>query len=70
MNIDLREDYKTVAEHLAARVRDYSGPANKGPGKAEDPIALMTLGYQFAQAAWVALGFDPRPDAKSYGHWQ
>lgn len=70
MNIDLREDYKTVAEHLATRVREYSGSANKGPGRGEDPIALITLGYQFDQAGWVALVFDTRPDAKSDGHWQ
>jgi hypothetical protein len=70
VSIDLQTDYKAVAEHLAARVREYANGVNKGPGNAGEPVALITLGFQFDQAGWVALVFDTRPDAKSDGHWQ
>ncbi len=70
MRIDLRKDSIVLAKAIADRVKDYPVYINKGPGDDEDPITLITLGYQFDQAGWVALVFDTRPNAGCDGEWQ
>jgi hypothetical protein len=70
MKIDLQKDAVVLAKSIADRVTDYPVYVNAGPGKDEDQITLITLGYQFDQAGWVALVFDTRPDAQVDGEWQ
>ena len=50
MELDLRKDYQTLKNHLLQRIRDYSGNTNEGPGEEDDPIGLITFGYQCDQA--------------------
>lgn len=50
MELDLRKDYQTLKEHLLQRIRDYFKSPNEGPGEENDPIGLITFGYQFDQA--------------------
>ena len=54
MKLDLRKDQKTIAKHIAERVRDYPMYVNNGPGEDEDPISLITLGFAFDQSGWIA----------------
>ena len=70
MELDLRKDYQALKEHLLQRIRDYSKSPNEGPDEEDDPIGLITFGYQFDQAGWAALVFDTRPGAASDGYWQ
>ena len=67
--VDLRADQKLVRKHILERVKEYPIYVNLGPGEDEDPISLITLGFDFDQTAWVALVFDTRPDAEPDGEW-
>jgi hypothetical protein len=69
MQIDLRDDLKAISKYVKQRVRDYPVYENLGPGRDEDPISLITLGFEFDQAGWIALVFDTRPNAQSDGQW-
>ena len=69
MNISLDKDLKKIQKHIRQRVRDYPNAVNAGPGEDSDPISLITLGYQFDQAGWIALVFDTRPGAEPDGEW-
>lgn len=70
MQIDLKKDLERVTKYIAKRCDDYSVYINAGPGKGEDAIRLITLGFEFEQAGWISLVFDTRPDAKFDGEWQ
>ena len=72
MDLDLRKFVAPVAAQIAQRVSEFDASNNDGPGESGEPIQQITLGFQFDQAAWVALVFDTRPDADpSYdGQWQ
>ena len=70
MKLDLRKDRKSLLKYIKDRIRDYPVYENLGPGEDEDPIAQITLGYQFDQAGWAALVFDTRADAAVDGVWQ
>ena len=67
MRIDLKKDFERVVEHIAKRCKDYPVYVNAGPGEDEDAIRLITLGFQFDQAGWIALIFDTRPTAEFDG---
>jgi hypothetical protein len=67
--LDLRRSAKRIEQYLAERVRDYPEYVNEGPGRDEDPITQITLGYQFDQAGWIVLVFDTRPGAEIDGEW-
>jgi len=69
MQLDLRRYSTKTGKHIAQRVRDYPTYFNEGPGKDEDPITQITIGYQFDQAGWLALVFDTRPGASPDGEW-
>ena len=69
MILNLKKDYKTIYHYIKQRVSDYPKYINHGPGHDEDPIKMMSLGYQYDQAGWVALVFDTRSDAKVDGEW-
>lgn len=67
--IDLRKDCKTICKHVAERVKEYPLYENWGPGDDDDPISMITLGFDFDQSCWVSLVFDTRPDAAPDGEW-
>lgn len=69
MIIDLQADAETIYDYIQERVDEYPDYINAGPGEDEDPISLITLGYQADQAGWVALVFDTRPAAEPDGEW-
>ncbi|MCE9611649.1 MAG: hypothetical protein K8R23_15735 [Chthoniobacter sp.] len=69
MQLDLLKDSRKVREHLKQRAREYRAAHHRGPGKGNDPITQITIGYQFDQAGWVAVVFDTRPEAKPDGEW-
>jgi hypothetical protein len=70
MKINLIADAKKIYAYVKQRVADYPIYVNSGPGKDEDPISQITLGFQVDQAGWVALVFDTRPGASPDGEWQ
>ncbi len=72
MKLDLREYVAPITAQIAQRALQFHASANDGPGEPGDPIQQITLGFQFDQAAWVALVFDTRSDADAVfdGQWQ
>ena len=70
MRIDLKKDFERVVKYIEKRCKDYPVYVNAGPGEDEDAIRLITLGFQFDQAGWIALIFDTRPEAACDGEWQ
>ena len=69
MKLDLRKDRAKLLKHVNERVKDYPVYINMGPGKDEDPIKLVTFGYEFDQGGWVCLVFDTRSNADTDGQW-
>jgi hypothetical protein len=70
MRLNLKSDLRRVMKYIQQRCRDYPVYLNAWPGKDEDAITLITLGYQYDQAGWVALVFDTRTQAEVDGAWQ
>lgn len=70
VEIDLRQDAKRITKIIQQRVKDYPVHVNSGPGKDEDDLHMIMLGFGFDQSGWVALVFDTRPKAASDGEWQ
>jgi hypothetical protein len=72
MKLDLRQFIAPIVKQIERRVRDFDPATNSGPGESGDAIQQIVLGFQFDQAAWVALVFDTRPDADPVydGEWQ
>ena len=70
MQIDLKKDLPRVLKYVERRAKEFPDYVNAGPGEDEDEIRLITLGFQFDQAGWIALVFDTRPDAELDGEWQ
>lgn len=46
MQIDLVRDGRAIWKYIGQRIRNYPIYVNEGPGEDEDPIALITLGFQ------------------------
>ena len=69
LTINLRKDLKAVGKHLKERTSDYAIYENLGPGQDDDPISLITLGFEFDQDCWFSLVFDTRPNAAPDGEW-
>ncbi|MCB9648376.1 MAG: hypothetical protein H6730_17515 [Deltaproteobacteria bacterium] len=69
VKVDLRSDVARARRFIERRVRRYPKYVNIGPGADEDPIAQIVLGYYVADAAYISLIFDTRPDADSDGAW-
>lgn len=71
--LDLQRDQQKVRRYFERRIRDYSTYVNMGPGEDEDPISLITIGFYAAQAGYVSLIFDTRPNAGPHngfdGEW-
>lgn len=72
MKLDLRQFITPIVKQIELRVREFDPSSNVGPGESGDTIQQIVLGFQFDQAAWVALIFDTRPDADPVydGEWQ
>jgi hypothetical protein len=68
MKLDLRTEFTEIYRHLADRVRRFDPAANDGPGEG-GPVAMIEVGFEYAQAAWVVVVFDTRPDAEPDGEW-
>ena len=67
--VDLQLDSRRVERFIQKRVRGYHRYVNVGPGDDDDPVVQVVLGYYVADAAYVSLVFDTRPDASSDGEW-
>ena len=70
VEINLKNDALRISKYIARRCKEYPVYVNAGPGRGEDPIRHVTLGFGIDQAGWVALVFDTRPDAQFDGEWQ
>jgi hypothetical protein len=72
MKLDLRQFITPIVKQIELRVCDFNLATNVSPGETGDTIHQIVLGFQFDQAAWVALVFDTRPDADPVydGEWQ
>lgn len=68
MKLDLRRDFADLSAHIAHRVKAFAPAINDGPGE-PGPVKMVQVGFEYAQAAWVAVVFDTRPDAEPDGEW-
>ena len=69
MKLDLRREFADIHAHVADRVCGFDPASNDGPGK-PGPVKMIVVGFEYAQAAWVAVVFDTRPTVEPDGHWQ
>lgn len=67
--LNLKKDSETIYKYIIQRIRNYSSCVNVGPGKPENPISQISLGFQLEQSCWVALIFDTRPNSEPDGKW-
>ena len=70
LNSPVKKDFERVVKYIGKRCKDYPVYVNAGPVEDEDAIRLITLGFEFDQAGWIALIFDTRPEAACDGDWQ
>lgn len=70
MEVDFNRDMEKVVRYLKRRVQDYPKYANLGPGRDEDPVSMVTIGFEFDKPSWIALVFDTRSGADPDGQWQ
>ncbi len=68
MRLDLRRDFAEIYAHVADRVRNFDPATNDGPGD-PGPVKMVEVGFEYAQAGWVVVVFDTRPDAGPDGEW-
>jgi hypothetical protein len=68
VRLDLRRDYADIYAHLADRVRGFD-PAGGNVLGPPGPVRMVEVGYEYAQAGWVVVAFDTRPDAEPDGEW-
>ncbi len=68
MRLDLRQDFADIHAHLTERVRGFDpsgGDVLGDPG----PVKAIEVGFEYAQAGWLVVVFDTRPDAGPDGEW-
>ena len=68
MRLDLRRDFADLYAHVADRVRTFDPATNDGPGD-QGSVKMVAVGFEYAQAGWVVVVFDTRPDAEPDGEW-
>lgn len=68
MRLDLRRDFAEIYSYVADRVHGFDPATNDGPGE-PGPVKLIEVGFEYAQAGWVVVVFDTRPDAEPDGEW-
>lgn len=69
MALDLKKDIHTLRRHITQRIKDYPVYINEGPGRDEDPISQITIGFDYLQDGWIAVIFDTRPEPSCDGEW-
>lgn len=69
MKIDLKRDRKKLFAYAQQRLDDFHVYENDGPGEDDDPVSMITFGYEYSQAGWAVLNFDTRPNANPDGEW-
>jgi len=68
VRLDLRRDFADIYAHLTERVRGFDpagGDVLGNPG----PVKAVEVGFEYAQAGWLVVVFDTRPDAGPDGEW-
>jgi hypothetical protein len=68
MRLDLRRDFDDIRAHLTDCVRGFD-PAGGNVLGDPGPVKMVEFGFEYAQAGWVVIVFDTRPDAKPDGEW-
>ena len=68
MRLDLRREFAEIYAHLVQRVRGFD-PAGGNVLGDPGPIKMIEVGYEYAQAGWLVVVFDTRPDAEPDGEW-
>lgn len=68
MRLDLRRDFAEIYAHLADRVRGFDPSGSNVLGD-PGPVKAVEIGYEYAQAGWLVVVFDTRPDAEPDGEW-
>jgi hypothetical protein len=68
VRLDLRLDFTELYDHIVHRVSNFDPTGNDGPGE-PGPVKMIEVGYEYSQAAWVAVVLDTRPDAEPDGEW-
>lgn len=68
MRLDLRREFADVYAHLAGRVRAFDPAGGDVLGK-PGPVKAVAVGFEYAQAGWLVVVFDTRPDAGPDGEW-
>jgi hypothetical protein len=68
MRLDLRRDFAEIYSYVVDRVRGFDPATNDGPGD-PGPVKMIEVGFEYAQAGWVVIVFDTRPDAGPDGEW-
>lgn len=69
MKLDLQADQQRIRQYIEERIARFSPTENRGPGSADAPIAMISLGYYLEQGGYFALVFDTRSDADNDGEW-
>ncbi len=68
MRLDLRRDFADIYAHLADRVRSFDPSGGHVLGE-PGPVKAVEVGFEYAQAGWLVVVFDTRPDAEPDGEW-
>jgi hypothetical protein len=68
VRLDLRRDLADIYAHLTDRIRSFNPATDDGPGD-PGPVKMIAVGFEYAQAGWVVVVFDKRPDARPDGKW-
>lgn len=69
MKLNLAKDKEKIRKYILQRIKNYPKFINPGPGKDEDPIQAIYLGFYAAQGGYIYLVFDTRPGFNMDGQW-
>ncbi len=68
MRLDLQRDFADIYAHLADRVRGFDPSGSNVLGD-PGPLKAVEVGFEYAQAGWLVVVFDTRPNAEPDGEW-
>ena len=68
MRLDLRRDFDEIYAHITDRVQNFRAKGKNVLGK-PGPVKAIAVGFEYAQAGWLVVVFDTRPDAGPDGEW-
>jgi hypothetical protein len=66
--LDLRRDFSEIYDHLTDRVRNFNPSGGNVLGE-PGPVQAIEVGFEYAQAGWLVVVFDTRPNAEPDGEW-